>query len=85
MLENAPSELLNLFIERDFIGQNIFKEDPNYDKACQIIYEENVEYIILRKDQFKEKDDTWIPIWLDMRACSETLFQNDDYVLLKRY
>lgn len=85
LLQPQPSELMNIFIERDFIGQYIFQEMPNYDRACEVLSEEDVSYIIIKTDQFKEQDETWVPIWLDMRACNEVVLKNDEYVVLRRY
>lgn len=85
LLQSQPSELMNIFIERDYIGQFIFKEAPNYDKACNVLAEKNVTYIILKTNQYKEQNGTWVPIWLDLRACSEVVGKNEEYVILRRY
>lgn len=80
---NAPSELHNLFMERDFADQPIFADPINWDNACNLLFENEYKLMVLNKEQTKLKDGIYAQIWMDMRACNDQIFENDQYVVMR--
>lgn len=80
---HAPSELHNLFMERDFADQPIFTDPINWDNACNLLFEKDYKLMILNKEQTKLKDSIYVQIWLDMRACNNPVYENDQYVVMR--
>ncbi len=90
VIRNAPieekqnvSEILNLFIVREFADQKVFLNNLDYKSACPVLRNEDIEYLILRQDQVKEKDGEYVKIWLDIRECMDPIFIDEKYVLLE--
>ena len=90
VIRNAPieekqnvSEILNLFIVREFADQKVFLNNLDYKSACPVLKSEDIEYLILRQDQVKEKEGEYVKIWLDIRECMDPIFVDDKYVLLE--
>ena len=73
----------NLFMIRDFADQAIYAEPIDWDNACSIEFESNYKILLLDRGQTKLKDGVYVEIWQDMRACNETVYEGDDFVVLQ--
>ena len=80
---NGEAPIFNIFLPRDYADQQLYAESPRYDQACDLLFERNFKYLLLRKDQVKEKDGIIVPIYHDLRACYSVIGENDEYVLMK--
>lgn len=80
---HQPSAMHNLFMLRDFADQAIYDEPIDWDNACSIEFEGDYKVLLLDRDQTKLKDGIYVEIWQDMRACNETIYEGEDYVVLK--
>ncbi|WP_370778039.1 hypothetical protein [Holdemania massiliensis] len=80
---DAPSEWLNIFYVRDYYGQHVWNQEPDYSKICEAIIESNCDYVIMDKDVVISKEDLFLPLWFDARACCDVIYENDKFVLLK--
>lgn len=80
---NGEAPIFNIFLPRDYADQQLYAESPRYDQACDLLFERNFKYLLLRKDQVKEKDGVIVPIYHDLRACYSVIGENDEYVLMK--
>ena len=80
---NGEAPIFNIFLPRDFADQQLYAEAPRYDEACDLLFERNFKYLLLRKDQVKEKDGVIVPIYHDLRACYSVIGENDVYVLME--
>ncbi|MCQ4954418.1 hypothetical protein [Holdemania filiformis] len=80
---DAPSDWLNIFYVRDYYGQHIWKQDPDYSKICDAIIDSNCDYVIMDKEVVVLKGDLYLPLWFDARGCCDVIFDNDKFVLLK--
>ena len=83
MPTSAPDEMHNLFMMRDFADQPIYQEPINWDNACNAQFESNTKLLLIDKSQTKLKDGVYVQIWLDMRACNDVIFENDQFVVLE--
>ena len=83
MPTSAPDEMHNLFMMRDFADQPIYQEPINWDNACNVQFESNTKLLLIDKSQTKLKDGVYVQIWLDMRACNNVIFENDQFVVLE--
>lgn len=83
MPTSAPDEMYNLFMMRDFADQPIYQETINWDNACNAQFESNTKLLLIDKGQTKLKDGVYVQIWLDMRACNDVIFENDQFVVLE--
>lgn len=79
----APSEWLNIFYVRDYYGQHVWAQDPDYSKICDAIIDSKCDYIIMDKDVVVLKDNLYLPLWFDARGCSDVIYENEKFVLLK--
>lgn len=80
---HAPSLMHNLFMIRDYADQAIYAEPIDWDNACAIEFESNYKILLLDRGQTKLKDGVYVEIWQDMRACNETVYEGDDFVVLQ--
>lgn len=79
----APSEWLNIFYVRDYYGQHVWANDPDYSRICDAIIDSECDYVIMDKDVVVFKDDLYLPLWFDARGCSNVIYENEKFVLLK--
>lgn len=80
---DAPSEWLNIFYVRDYYGQHVWTQEPDYSKISEAILDSNCDYVIMDKDVVVPKGDLFLPLWFDARACCDVIYENDKFVLLK--
>lgn len=81
----TTNELLNIFYPRDYPGQKVWDDDPDYTRACPVIEANDIDYIIMAKDVTIDRGDgVFEPLWLHIRSCAKELYNNEDYVFLKR-
>lgn len=82
--QDAPSELMNIFFLRDYVGQQIYSTNPNYENANELLLSNDIDYLIMRKDQAIDNNDgTYQPIYLNIREIADILYENDRYVFMK--
>ncbi|MCF0108843.1 MAG: hypothetical protein HUJ57_01915, partial [Erysipelotrichaceae bacterium] len=82
-METDAGHLINPLFHREYTGQQAFVEDPDYEHLNDLIMERGAQYVIMRQDMFKLKDDVYVPVWNDIRGIADVIFENDTYVLMK--
>lgn len=82
---DAPNQLWNIFVNRDYEAMRIFKQDPDYANVCQYIVEEEPDFILVDKDQFYFDGENYVPIYFRVRGCGTQIYENDDYLLYQFY
>ncbi len=79
----APSELLNIFFPRDFVGQVVYNTLPDYERMNELVVDNHIDYMILRKDQVILLDEnTYIELYLKLREIADIVYENDKYVIM---
>ena len=79
---HEPNELINIFNIREYSGNRIFIEYPQYDKAKELLIDNNYRYLILRKDQIVEVSNNWVSLADLVQPEYKILYQNETYTLL---
>lgn len=80
------SKLLNIFIVRDFIGQEIFDKEPDYENTCNYLIDEKVDFVIVDKNQFYVNEDgSFTPLYFKVRDCSTQIYENENYLIYQFY
>lgn len=82
---DAPNQLWNIFVNRDYEAMRIFKQDPDYENVCQYIVEEEPDFVLVDKDQYYFDGENYVPILFRVRGCGTNIYENDDYVLYQFY
>lgn len=79
------SPLWNIFMPRDYIGQKIFIDEPDYENTCKYLIEAQVDFVLVDAKQFYMKDGNFIPLYLKVRDCAKEVYSNDRYILYQFY
>jgi len=82
---DAPNELWNIFMNRDYEAMRIFKQDPDYENVCLYIEEEEPDFVLVDKNQFYFDGENYVPIFFRVRGCGTNIYENDDYILYQFY
>lgn len=83
--QSAPSELVNIFTKRFYFGEPLFDTPANYDQVCTYLVDEKVDFVILDKSQFYEKDGVYVPLYFEVRGCASFIYENDSFMLYQLY
>ena len=79
------SPLWNIFYPRDYYGQSIFSDEPDYANTCNYLVESKVDFVVLDSTQFYMIDGDYVPLYLRVRACGTEVYRNDRYILYQFY
>ena len=79
---HEPSNLINIFTYREYSGNQLFIELPDYKTALSLTIEGNYRYLILRNDQIIEYNSNWIPLSDLFIGKYEILLKNETYILM---
>ena len=80
------SQMLNIFVVRDFTGQKVFNQEPAYEATCQLLIDNRIEFIIVDRTQFYYSDtNEFIPLEFRVRDCATEILSNDHYALYQMY
>ena len=79
------SPLWNIFMPRDYYGQAIFSDDPDYENTCQYLIDSQVDFVLVDSLQFYMKDGDYVPLYLKVRDCAKEVYSNDRYILYQFY
>lgn len=82
---DAPNQLWNIFMVREYEAMRVFKQDPDYANVCQYIVKEEPDFILVDKDQFYFDGENYVPIYFRVRGCGTQIYENDDYLLYQFY
>lgn len=82
---DAPDELWNIFVNRDYEAMRIFKQDPDYANVCTYLEEEKPDFVVVDKNQFYFDGENYVPIFFRVRGCGTSIYENDDYILYQFY
>ena len=82
---DAPNELWNIFMNRDYEAMRIFKQDPDYENVCLYLEEEKPDFVLVDKNQFYFDGVNYVPIFFRVRGCGTSIYENDDYILYQFY
>ena len=82
---DAPNQLWNIFMVREYEAMRVFKQNPDYANVCQYIVEEEPDFILVDKDQFYFDGENYVPIYFRVRGCGTQIYENDDYLLYQFY
>ena len=85
ILTPTISPLWNIFIPRDYYGQAIFSDEPDYDNTCQYLIDAQVDFVLVDSLQFYMKDGDYVPLYLKVRDCAKEVYSNDRYILYQFY
>jgi len=81
----APSELWNIFVYRDFETMRIFDTTPDYANTCKYLIEEKVDFVLVARNQFYREKGDFVPLYFRVRDCASLVYENDDYLLYQFY
>jgi hypothetical protein len=78
------SPLWNIFVYRDYTGQKVFREEPAYFRTCTLLIRNQVDFVIVRRDQvYEDSDDLYLPLFFLVRDCARRVYENDSYLLFQ--
>lgn len=83
MFDKDIAGLINALYHREYTGQQVFQELPDYDSLNDEIIRHGAQYIILYKDHYKLKDEEYVPVYFDVRGIADVIYENNTYVLMK--
>lgn len=83
--EDAPSELMNIFVKRDYYNQAIFKQEPDYKNTCKYLIEENIDFIVVDKRQYFVDETGYVHLYFLVRECAEEIYVNETFALFQFY
>lgn len=73
-------------MNRDYIGQVIFDQEPQYDQTCSLLIESRIDFVIVSKNQFLIDDiGEIIPLYFKVRDCADLVYENSGYMLYQFY
>jgi hypothetical protein len=81
----APSELWNIFVYRDYETMKIFKPEPDYANTCTYLIDEKVNFVLVARNQFYRVNGDYVPLYLRVRDCATLIYENEDYLLYQFY
>lgn len=84
-LTPSLSPLWNIFMPRDYYGQAIFIDEPDYENTCQYLIDAQVDFVLVDSLQFYMKDGDYVPLYLKVRDCAKEVYSNDRYILYQFY
>lgn len=79
------SKLWNIFIYRDYYGQKVFAEEPDYANTCMYLIDEQVDFVIVDSQQFYMENGDYRPLYHRVRDCATEVFSNERYTLYQFY
>ena len=79
------SPLWNIFIPRDYYGQKIFTDEPDYENACTYLIDTKVDFVLIDSQQIYKKDGNFVPLYFSFRNCATEVYRNERYVLYQFY
>lgn len=80
---DAPSEWMNIFYPRDFYGQKVWNEEPDFKNTCNAVYESKADYLVIDKAITYQEDELYLPFTFKVRECSTKIFENNDWAFYK--
>lgn len=85
--EASPSisPLWNIFYPRDFYGQSIFSDEPDYANTCMYLVDSKVDFVLLDATQFYMINGDYVPLELRVRDCGTEVYRNNRYILYQFY
>lgn len=84
-LNKKSSILFKLFIKRDYPGQVIFENEPDFHCMCDTLVQNKVDFVIIDKNQTYYDDGKHLSITFLIRDCADLLFENEKYGLYRFY
>lgn len=84
-VNSGKSDLVELFYPREYAGQQMFDEEPDFQCACDELIENRIDYVIIDKEQVYLKDGHFEQIYYLVRDCAEIVYENRKYALFRFY
>ncbi|MBQ7889471.1 MAG: hypothetical protein IJ356_06900 [Erysipelotrichaceae bacterium] len=84
-LNENDDELMKIFYPRDYAGQIIFEEEPDFTCACDRLIEKQIDYVVLDKMQVYDTENGYESLYYLVRDCADLLYENDRYALFRFY
>ena len=85
-INKERSKLLTIFMNRDFIGQEIFDVEPEYENTCKYLMDERIDFVVVDKNQFYyDENGVIIPIYFKVRDCATPIYESDRYFIYQFY
>ena len=81
---HEPNELINIFTYREYAGNQIFIEAPKFNEAAELLFQNNFDFVILKKNQLIEINETWVELYQALLNRYKVIFDNEEFVLLDR-
>ena len=79
---HEPNKLVNIFAYREFGGNRLFIEEPEYSEVSSLLEKYNIDLLILRKDQSIEVEGGWLRLYDYVGQWMKIVYENDSYVLI---
>lgn len=84
VLNQVNGEALLLFSPRTEIYDEIAGIKPDYSRMCPVMIETGADYLVMQANlMYPNENGDYVPIWWDARACSDSIFDNKEWVILK--
>lgn len=85
-IQPVTNKLLNIFLLRDYIGQQIFEPKANYESTCFYLIVKKVDFVIVDKSQhYIDETGNIIPLFFRVRDCSTQIYENEQYLIYQFY
>lgn len=82
----AFSPLWNIFVPRDYYGQAIFSDEPDYMNTCQYLVESRVDFVLVDSTQYYiDSTGGFVPLFIRVRDCATEVYSNNRYILYQFY
>lgn len=79
---HEPNALVNIFAYREYGGNVLFIEEPQYEQGCKLLDQNEYNFLILRSDQTIDINGNWYNLSDYYSQCYSIIYKNDFYVLL---
>ncbi len=84
-LNEESSMIVKLFLPRDYPGQVMFTDEPDFHCMCDTLIKNRVDFVLIDKNQVFLDKEVVLPIEFLVRDCAELLFENETYAIYRFY
>ncbi len=79
-------ELFKIFLNKDYIEQEIFDSKINYSQTCDYLISEKIDFVVVSKEQyFVDEKGEVIPVYFKVRDCATQIYENESYMIYQFY
>jgi hypothetical protein len=81
-LRQSYSPIWNIFFPREYFGQPIFLDPPDYVNTCKYLIDGRIDFVLIGINQFYlDESGDFVPLFIRVRDCATEVFRNETYIL----